>query len=126
MLGIKSSSSVVDVVQNFASLGFILIRFCIFIFYSSKSLPWDEDTFIGWFCTFMYSVIFAGVYLLLNAYILSCFVTICVQFHSFRVHFEKIVLKLDGISEKDAEYGLKIKRILCEAMEFHIMIKEYV
>lgn len=74
----------------------------------------------------MYSIIFAGVYLLLNAYILSCFVTICVQFHSFRVHFEKIVLKLDGISEKDAEYGLKIKQILCEAMEFHIMIKEYV
>lgn len=105
---------------------FILNRLCIFIFCSTKSLPWNEDTFIGWFCTFMYSIIFAGTYLLLNAYILTGFVTICVQFHSFRIHFEQIISKLNRISEKDAEYGIKIERILCEAMKFHIMIKEYV
>lgn len=88
------------------------------------SLPWNEDTFSGWFCTFLYSCIFAGGYFVINAYIISGFVTICVQFHSFRVHFEEILAKLNDISRNDVEYDKKVKKFLCEAIQFRILSKE--
>lgn len=90
----------------------------------NHSLPWTEDTFTGWTCTFLYSTFFAGAGLILNAYFLSAFVTICTQFHSFRMHFEYIILKLDEVFEEDFEYTTKTKEILCEAIQFYTSVKE--
>lgn len=87
-------------------------------------LPWTEDTFFGWFCTFSYSTFFAGAYFVINAYVLSGFVTICVQFHSLRAHFEEVLAELNNISRKDVGYDLKVKKILCEAIQFRILSKE--
>lgn len=60
----------------------------------------------------------------MNAYILSAFVTICVQFHSFRLHYEEILQELSKVSKNNSNYEDKIKAILCEAIHFHILVKE--
>lgn len=89
----------------------------------TNSLPWNEDTFTGWFYTFLYSTLFAAAGLILNAYFLSSFVTICVQFHSFRLHFEKILSKMDTTSVNDSEYIVELNQILCSAIKFHKIVK---
>lgn len=60
----------------------------------------------------------------MNAYCLSGFVTICVQFHALRIQFEDILNGLNVISKDDIEYNKKVKTILCEAIRFRILTKE--
>lgn len=88
------------------------------------SLPWNEDTFTGWTCTFVYSVFFAAAALLLNAYVLSGICVICVQFHSFRLHFVYLLSKVNDASKKAIVNIAELKNVLSDVVQFHNLLKK--
>lgn len=87
-------------------------------------LPWDQTTLFGYFSTYIYLILFSAAYFLLNSIFLSAFVVITVQFDSLRVHFENILFELKTINEKDFNSTMKIKKVLCNAIRFHILMRE--
>lgn len=87
-------------------------------------LPWDQTTLLGYLPTYVYLTLFSAAYFLLNAMFLSAFVVITLQFDSLRIHFEHILFGLKTINEKDFNHAVNVKKVLCDAIRFHILMKE--
>lgn len=93
------------------------------------SLPWDQNTFAGWFGEHLVSHTIYISYCTINGAILSLFIGFCEYLHAFRNHFEASITKINDINGNKAANVLttriKMKSVLCEVIEFHNSIKDF-
>lgn len=98
----------------------IMIRHIIFHF----SLPWNDDTFIGWlyglFCSFWMS----GTYFFMNCIFLSCFLSIGFNFDAFPKHFDHLLSQINAKNSSDVDVNRESRVALFRAIEFHNSIKK--
>lgn len=96
------------------------------------SLPWDQNTFAGWFGEHLVSHTIYISYCTINGAILSLFIGFCEYLHAFRNHFAASIQKInenDGGNKTMAANllttSIKMKSVLCEVVEFHNSIKDF-
>lgn len=95
----------------------------------ASSLPWDQNTFAGWFGEHLVSHTIYISYCTINGAILSLFIGFCEYLHAFRYHFEASITKINHIDDDNAMNVLttriKMKSVLCDVIKFHNSIKEF-
>lgn len=88
------------------------------------SLPWNQNTFVGWLGMLFCATIASMVYFLLNSIFLSLFASICEFHQAFYMNFDVILNKLSQeINAKKVEYH-KVQLILIEFIQNSIKGKE--
>lgn len=85
------------------------------------SLPFDQQTLLGYFGEEALSIFTAEFYLIVNGSILLLFIGICLHHQAFFKIFHHGVSKLNHFHEDQND-----EQLLCELVQFHILAKECV
>lgn len=80
------------------------------------SLPWDQETLIGYIGMICCYLIAAGVYLIISAAFFILFISLCLHQQAF---YEIFRHKLAKFEKKQND-----KKLLFEVIEFHNSVKE--
>lgn len=98
-----------------------------FSFIFNSSLPFDENTPIGWTTVFGLHLIFASTYTASIIPASAFFLAIGLYFKACTHHFQNIFVDMNKISNQNPsiQVGLNIKKKLIEAINFHNAAKRY-
>lgn len=96
--------------------------FFLFIFeIKSLSLPWDQETLMGWIYESVFCCLIGSNYLCMNFSVLTFFIGVALFNRAFYKYFEALSSKFDEISDAD---HVRIKLQIVKIVRFHIMAKE--
>lgn len=92
------------------------VRICV---YFLRSLPWDQQNAIGYFCKMVFDFLVGETYLIVNGGVLLLFVSISMHHRAFYNIFEHSLRQLGdpNRSRNDVE-------LLRHLINFHILVKE--
>lgn len=82
------------------------------------SLPWNQQTIVGYIFEIFADIFFAEGYLFSNGILLLMFISICLHHKAFHDMLRISARKLDG-HDKDK----KNKAICCNLVCFHVQVK---
>lgn len=88
--------------------------------------PWDQRQFNpGYIASTFYTMAAAGSFVYVNSTLLAFFIGVTLFFQAFSRHFRKIVKRCNSKSQSkcNADFVLKAKQSLSEAVDFHIEVK---
>lgn len=83
------------------------------------SLPWNQETLVGYIGEIWFDVIVSESYFITNGAILLLFMSICLHHQAFYRMFEKSVQELDHFDSKRND-----EELLCNLIRFHVRSKE--
>lgn len=114
------------IVSSIASIVFCWMKYGVFDtnqLYTTFtfSLPWDQTTKLGYFMEMICDLIFGEFYLLGNGAFLLLFISICLYHLAFYKRFKYSISKLS-----QSENPGNDKKLLCDLIQFHNMVKEWV
>lgn len=92
----------------------------------SSSLPWNDDTFIGWLYGLLMSFLMSGTYFFMNSIFLSCFLSVGFNFDAFRKHYNHLLLQINAENSRNVDVNRQTRVALFRAIEFHNSIKKWV
>lgn len=84
------------------------------------SLPWNQDTLVGYIGEIAYCCFVGEAYILSNGVILLLFVSICLHHKAFYQMYENAVIKL---TEFDKNQNIHEYNNICDLVRFHVTIK---
>lgn len=93
-------------------------------FWSFQSLPWDDETFIGWFYGLCVSFWMSGTYFFMNCIFLSFFLATSFNFDAFQQQFEAILSAINETNSQQSHFQRNAKQVLKRAIRFHILVQE--
>lgn len=83
------------------------------------SLPWDQETFLGYIGEMVVSMICMEGYLIDNGALLLLFISMCLHHQAFYRMFRNSLCKLNRPDKRRND-----KEHLCNLIRFHISVKE--
>lgn len=83
------------------------------------SLPWDQETPLGYFGEICISMICIEAYLLDNGALVLLFISMCLHHQAFYKMFQHSLLKLNRPDKNRND-----KKHICNLIRFHISVKE--
>lgn len=93
-----------------------------------NSLPFDESTWLGWFCSLMLELLCGTTYVSTSVTITSLFIGLGLFFRASTLHFEAIFNEMNdtltGCLSTERDLLLKLKRSLINAIKYHNRAKE--
>lgn len=103
-------------------LMWVWIFFCVEITlkqnFPTDSLPWNQQTPIGYIAETCLSMMICEAYLFVNGSIFQLFIAFCLHHRAFYQIFQYNLFKLERIQDDG-----KVKEQLCKLIRFHIEIK---
>lgn len=100
--------------KNVIGLG---LKFCIFVFIS---LPYNGNTYFGWFLSLIHDLVCGSTYACLNVSILSFFVSTGAYFYACRKHFCAILNDMSNENMKQqANVRHQLQLLFIDAIELH-------
>lgn len=93
------------------------------IFFLIRSIPFDENTLLGWIGLSVFGTSAAGINFAINVCFLSYYIVVCLHYRAFRVHFKEILGEIDRELAKSQYSNRVLKCILAEAVEYHTLLK---
>lgn len=89
------------------------------------SLPWNQQTFFGWFLEQSTCLLASIAYFLVTSALPSLFIAICVFHKVFYKYLHHLVTSIDETGDLKPELvNLRTKQILCQTIRFHISAKQ--
>lgn len=103
-----------------------LMIICSFSMSFYFSLPWDDESFVGWFYGLLCSFWMSGTYFFMNCIFLSCFLSIGFNFDAFPKHFNHLLSQINAKKSQDVADHQQTRIALFWAIDFHNSIKKCV
>lgn len=83
------------------------------------SLPWNQQTLIGYSAEFVFVALFCGIYFISNGSFVLLFISICLHHRAFLQMFQQLVNEFDPLNTNGNHPELYRKCI-----RFHISVKK--
>lgn len=90
-------------------------------FFLFISLPWNQNTPIGYFAEVLYQMIAPDAFYITHGSVLLLFISICWHHKAFEQIIRHMMNQFDHL-ETDRNY----KKSLCQIIQFHITVKKLV
>lgn len=84
-----------------------------------SSLPWNQETPLGYFGEICISMVCIEAYLIDNGALLLLFISMCLHHRTFFIMFENTLKKLNHLKQKHHQ-----KQLICNLIRFHISVKQ--
>lgn len=90
--------------------------------FSFSSLPWNQNTLLGYFAEIFYVFLNCQTYMFANGTVLIFFLSQCYYLRTFYKMFDYMVTRFNFL-HRNHHYD---KKYLCDLVYFHFTIREYV
>lgn len=99
----------------------INIQYLISLYFGAISLPWNEETPLGYSAEIGFNIAIDQAYMISNGALLLLFISICMHHQAFHQIICQMVTELNDSSNEQQNEN---KKNLAEIIRFQMMIKE--
>lgn len=87
----------------------------------SSSLPWDQNTFLGWVGEQIFTGMWCFAYMVVIMSITSFFISLGAFYRAYLRYFRALIVEINEVARTQK---FRSKKLLGEMIEFHNSVKE--